>query len=218
MATSTVLLIHGLAASPVVFWRLARTLRSAGKEVVFHRYPSCWKSIDEHVDDLQRHVNSILQTQNDSLSIIGHSLGGILAAEMLARSELSGISQFISIASPHRGSHVARWMSQQRVFRWCTPLVELAENQDGLNLLSNRQTRVRSVEELNLAASQICNLSANKDRVIRPGNAIMNDVIHHAVTPGGHIDTLFFHETQQQVLRFLNHGTLRSDAYPNAVV
>jgi pimeloyl-ACP methyl ester carboxylesterase len=115
---STVVLVHGLDDPGMVWMNLAPSLDRNGFGVWILTYPN-----DQPADDSARFFMEQLQTSElskiDSISIVAHSMGGLVTREMLTdpglayrpkahRGELPHIDQFIMVGTPNHGSELVR--------------------------------------------------------------------------------------------------------------
>jgi triacylglycerol esterase/lipase EstA (alpha/beta hydrolase family) len=99
-----VLLIHGLNASSSDWYLLAPEMRQAGLEVytidLAYFFPK--NGYEKSVQKILKKANQILQT-HDTLSIVGHSLGGVAALDTVNR--LDGrVKKLITVNSPLNGT------------------------------------------------------------------------------------------------------------------
>lgn len=115
---STVVLVHGLDDPGIIWMNLAPTLESNGFDVWILTYPN-----DQPADDSARFFREQLEAselaQIDSISVVAHSMGGLVTREMLTdpglayrqkahRGELPLIAQLIMVGTPNHGSELAR--------------------------------------------------------------------------------------------------------------
>jgi len=112
-----VVLIHGLDDPGLVWMNLAPALHAAGHGVSVMEYPN-----DQPVRDSARAFFEALQSLSaqgvGSLSIVAHSMGGLVSREMLSNPAFSceqpacsmpRVRQLIMVGTPNHGSHIARF-------------------------------------------------------------------------------------------------------------
>ncbi len=104
-----VLLIHGFACNRAVWWALIPILRSAGfAPVRAMNLEPLLGGIDQHAAAVERELRSLQQqTGSARVTIIAHSMGGLVARASLSVAGPNVIAQIITIASPHHGTAVA---------------------------------------------------------------------------------------------------------------
>jgi pimeloyl-ACP methyl ester carboxylesterase len=102
---ATVILVHGLWTPSAVCSLHARWLAQRGYRTLRFGYPSVRRTLAENADSLQRFVAA---TPARDIHLVGHSLGGLLILEMLARVGDSRLQRVVLLGTPCQGSHCAR--------------------------------------------------------------------------------------------------------------
>lgn len=104
-----VVLLHGLFRSKDSFGKMKKTLEINGFQTASLNYPSTRQSISAHADSLEQLMNSLEDVK--SVSFVTHSLGGIVARELLARDsewkKRIRLERLVMTAPPNRGSVAA---------------------------------------------------------------------------------------------------------------
>ena len=112
--------VHGPAGGPVVIilpgylenggkmsW-LGRRLGDDGFRVHLLDFPSTTLPVHQNASWLVDQLACIRKEEGvESVHIVGHSMGGVVARRA-ALSDCDGVARVICIASPHRGTHLAR--------------------------------------------------------------------------------------------------------------
>ena len=101
-----VVLIHGLGRSRIAMEVLARRLRSAGFVAESVGYRSCGLSLTHAIEAVDRAVTGLARGW-DVLHLVGHSLGGIIAAAIALRRTDLPVGRVVVIGTPMRGSALA---------------------------------------------------------------------------------------------------------------
>ena len=115
---SIVILVHGLDDPGRIWMNLAPALDEDGLAVWILTYPNDQPVVDSARYFLTQLAGSELAT-TDRVSIVAHSMGGLVTREMLtdpaldygaksARGELPAVDQFIMVGTPNHGSELAR--------------------------------------------------------------------------------------------------------------
>lgn len=104
-SATTVILVHGLWTPSVVCSLHARWLAQRGYRTRRFGYPSVRGTLAENAEALQRFVTA---TPARDIHLVGHSLGGLLILEMLARTADPRLRRIVLLGTPCQGSHCAR--------------------------------------------------------------------------------------------------------------
>lgn len=114
---SDVVLVHGLDDPGMVWMNLAPALHAAGHGVSVLNYPN-----DQAVRDSAQLFAELLQSgpvrQSDEITIVAHSMGGLVSRELLSRPSLAcdgpacrrpRVTRLIMIGTPNHGSYLAHF-------------------------------------------------------------------------------------------------------------
>jgi triacylglycerol lipase len=104
--TRPVLLVHGFAGTKSSWALVANALKARGVAVEAMSYPPLGTSVQQLAERLVAEVERILMaTGTDKVHLVGHSLGGVVIAQAIADSRLTGrIDTVITLGSPFGGS------------------------------------------------------------------------------------------------------------------
>jgi len=105
-----VLLVHGVLCNAGVWTSMRRRLAAAGVGPLYAiSYGPPLASIELFADQLARKIDAILAgTGARSVTLVAHSMGGLVARAYLRRYGPAKVRQAIMIGAPHRGSVHAR--------------------------------------------------------------------------------------------------------------
>ena len=103
-APEAVVLVHGLWLHGVAFAAQRRRLARCGFAVHAFSYPSVRRGLAANSDELARYVARLPAA---SIALLGHSLGGLIVLDMLARNPDPRIRRVVLMGSPCAGSHCA---------------------------------------------------------------------------------------------------------------
>ena len=108
-SNNAVVLIHGLAAHRMLMWPLARKIRRAGYRSFNFGYRSWLWSIEHHAARLRQFLEKLERDEQfDTLHIVAHSMGGIVARTALLDADLRKFGRLVMLGSPNDGSPAAR--------------------------------------------------------------------------------------------------------------
>ena len=104
--TRPVLLVHGFAGTKSSWVLVANALKARGAPVEAMSYPPVGTSVQQLAEQLVAEVERILATTGaDKVHLVGHSLGGVVIAQAIADSRLTGrVDTVITLGSPFGGS------------------------------------------------------------------------------------------------------------------
>lgn len=114
-----VILIHGIDDPNKAWMNLAPALAKSGFAVKIMLYPND-QPISESAHFFQNQLQNLYKNNPKSLSIVAHSMGGLVAREMLTaptlayadkvkNGQLPKIDQLIMVGTPNHGSEMARF-------------------------------------------------------------------------------------------------------------
>lgn len=122
-----VLLIHGLARSPLSLWSLEWRLQQIGCGTEQFGYVALTETYDRIVERLQVRLHAL--SSRGPYSIVAHSLGGLLVRSALGLTHISPPTHIIMLGTPNQPPRLAAHAWQLQPFRWFS-------GQCGLNLAS----------------------------------------------------------------------------------
>ena len=103
------LLVHGYGCSRGVWWLLRRRLEAAGHTVATVSLFPSYTSIGKLVPRLHQRIEEVCAaTGSRQLTLVGHSMGGLVCRSYLARHGSARVDKLITLATPHAGTELAR--------------------------------------------------------------------------------------------------------------
>lgn len=114
-----VILIHGIDDPNKVWMNLAPALSSSGFAVKIMLYPND-QPISSSAKFFQTHLQKLYKTNSKNISIVAHSMGGLVTREMLTapnlnyadkvtKEKLPKVDHLIMVGTPNHGSEMARF-------------------------------------------------------------------------------------------------------------
>mgnify|MGYP001214782524 FL=1 len=103
------LLVHGYGCNRGIWWWLRPRLEAAGHVVATISLEPPWGGIDGFAGQLHARIEAVCAaTGAPRVTLVAHSMGGLVSRAYLARHGDARVARLISIASPHGGSQLAR--------------------------------------------------------------------------------------------------------------
>ncbi len=140
-----IVFLHGLGSHGLTM----RFLQSSISSILDHETHSfSYYSITSDIDSITRYMEGVFNTKfahGDDVCIIGHSLGGIIAAKLASSSLLRcKVSKIITLGTPHYGAILASKIINKLPFiKYVFPIVgELSTNSDKLDYTIDRDCKV----------------------------------------------------------------------------
>ncbi|MFZ2267353.1 MAG: alpha/beta fold hydrolase [Azonexus sp.] len=104
-----ILLVHGYGVSRGCWWSLRRRLEAAGHTVATLSMVPAYTSMGKLVPQLKQRIEEVCQaTGAKQLTLVAHSMGGLVCRSYLARHGIEKVDQLITLATPHQGTELAR--------------------------------------------------------------------------------------------------------------
>ena len=176
-------------------WPLARQLRKNGFETKCFGYSSCRKTIQFHGQHFANFLEELHQSHRwDSISIVAHSLGGIVTRSAIADHDLAFIDRIVTLGTPHKGSTTAAWLASHGL-GFIKTLGELSDASDSF---------VNGLQEIETC--EVGAITASYDFVVRPESSTLQSAADHIVVVSGHNGLLVRPKVGRYVTSFLKTG------------
>ncbi len=105
----TLLLVHGYGCSRGVWWLLRRRLEAAGHTVATVSLAPPYTSMGKLVPQLNQRIEEVCAaTGSKKLTLIAHSMGGLICRSYLARHGTHRVKCLLTLATPHAGSLLSK--------------------------------------------------------------------------------------------------------------
>ncbi|HAY79688.1 MAG TPA: hypothetical protein DCY79_07770 [Planctomycetaceae bacterium] len=195
MKSTTVVLIHGLAAGRWMLRPLERHLQACGYRTANWGYPSILRDIPWHARRLSQKLAALERSSEvRQVQLVTHSMGGIVARTALLEAPLPKAKRLVMLAPPNHGSSVAAVLS--RGLGWvCQPLAQLGHGEDSYVNALPPPTGI-----------QVGIIAATHDRVVSVDSTRLSTAADHWAVASGHNSLLFRRDVAQNVSNFLCHG------------
>jgi pimeloyl-ACP methyl ester carboxylesterase len=104
-----IVLLPGFSENAGALWWFARKLHRRGFRPVLIDFPSTFDSIPDNVAFLRQRLSVLRSaTGSERVAIVAHSMGGVVARALVLSEPEHGVLTVIALASPFRGTHLAR--------------------------------------------------------------------------------------------------------------
>ncbi len=105
----TVVVVHGLWMPGTETVLLRHRLESAGFDTISFSYHSLAADVE---DNATRLADLVREITSDSIHLVGHSLGGVIAVKAMQEHGLETVGRIVCLGSPLRGSAAGRRLSR----------------------------------------------------------------------------------------------------------
>ena len=104
-----ILLVHGYGVSRGCWWSLRRRLEAAGHTVATLSMVPAYTSMGKLVPQFKQRIEDVCQaTGAKQVTLVAHSMGGLVCRSYLARHGIEKVGKLITLATPHQGTELAR--------------------------------------------------------------------------------------------------------------
>ncbi len=160
-----ILLVHGYGCSRGVWWLLRRRLEAAGHTVASVSLAPPYISLGRLEPLLNQRIEEVCAaTGSRQVTLICHSMGGLIARCYLARHGRDRVARLITLATPHVGSDLSRigfgqnsremttgslWLQDMAAERLAVPAVSLRNAYDNYVMPQDNQ-RLPGAQDIEL--------------------------------------------------------------------
>ena len=196
-----VLLLHGIWNAKAWLAPLARRLRGEGFEVEVFGYPSVLGGPDIAVPQLVARLR-----EKESVMMLGHSLGGLIALEALHREPDLPVTRVVCLGTPLRGSGAARGLAGNA---WTAPALGRSAG-----LLQAGFDRWEGKAQVGMVAGNVphglgryfARFDGDSDGTVALEETRLPGLCDHCVVASSHSGLVFSAEAARQAVHFLKHG------------
>ncbi len=118
MPKETVVLVHGLWMNSLSQFFIGKQLKKAGFNTAYFSYPTVFGSLEHNSEKLHKYLEKLASEQK-TIHLTAHSLGGFVVLAALKKGQLANIGRVVLYGSPVNGSIVCQKFKYYRIARWC---------------------------------------------------------------------------------------------------
>jgi len=212
---NNVICIHGIWSHGVALTLIKRRLRKEyGMNVLAFNYRSVRGTLDENAAALTRFIH---KTGFDSVHIVGHSLGGVIALRMLANDPEAVPGRVVCIGSPLTGSRAAAFLSTQewgeRILGRSLPagVVHEAANEWASHVCDHRDVGVIAGTVGLGMGRLVTTFDGDNDGSVAVSETQLDGAKDHICMPVSHKTMLISADVVDQIAAFLKRGEFLRD-------
>lgn len=179
--------------------KVCEKLSSVGYRAINWGYPTLCSSVETTAKRLQETLHALQQdTTVRTINFLTHSMGGIIARQLIQHGPVEKIRRMVMLAPPNAGSHLTR--VSLGPFRSLLPAIE--QIRESTDSFVNQLNDLRGVEVGVIAAA--------RDFIVRVENTQLADQRDHRVIPCTHFGLPTCDTAIRLSLDFLQHGGFES--------
>jgi pimeloyl-ACP methyl ester carboxylesterase len=199
-----VVLVHGLWMTGAVCALLARRLRACGFEPLLFSYPSVRVTLEQVAQRLERFVH---ERSPGPVHFVGHSLGGLVVLELLARAPSVPAGRVVLLGSPSTSSLAAEQLVGSRAGRMLAgSALPQWRAERGLEVARRVETGAIAGTARFGVASLVVTLPRPNDGAVTVAETQLPGLRDHLVLHVTHSGLLVSARVARQVCAFLTHG------------
>jgi len=202
---TTVIVVHGLWLPGSETLSLRHRLRAAGYSPVLFRYRTLADDLDTSAARLADFVSA---STDDTIHLVGHSLGGLVIFKMLKAHDDPRIGRAVCIGSPFTGSvsgrNLLRLPGGARLLG--RAMAQCLAEAPGWRWNSRRELGIIAGSRALGAGRLIGHLPAPSDGTVSVAETRLPGASDHLVLPVTHFSMLWSRAVADQVIAFLRRG------------
>jgi hypothetical protein len=210
-----VVIIHGILSNPLIMKPLENKFQDAGYKTYNYGYHSTKKNIRQQGVDFAEWLNENIQY--GKFYLVSHSMGNLVGREMENYDSTLKIIRWVMIAPPNHGSEYADTLDNIFFYKWITKT-------PGQELLATSDAHYKSLPspdcEFGIIAGGKKNdkgynpfIDADNDGEVRVDEAFLKGAKDFIILEHSHTPMLFYEDTFQQCLYFIEHGCFKNKKY-----
>ena len=189
-----ILLVHGHFSNRGLWVKFRKRIAAVGVGPIYTiSFTPYFGELDEFAAQLAARIETICgETGAVQVTLIGHSMGGLVCRRFLTMHSRSRIAKLVTLGTPHHGSHYARWLLGKNA-------QQMRIGSDWLNTLARAEAPTRQPPTL-------CLYSLYDEIISPPESGILVWARNVPITAVGHFGLVFSEVAACEVTRFLAKG------------
>lgn len=208
--TRDVLLLHGLWMNRYAMLPLARRIERAGFRPHALTYRSVARGLDDHVARIER---ALADLRVESVHVVAHSMGGVVAAAWLAAAPRPRADRVVLLGSPVAACHAGRQIAGHPAWRAALGAsVEVWRNHRGAALPKGVTAgAIAGTGRIGIGRFFV-DLPEPNDGVVMVSETRVPGLAGHLVLPVSHSAMLVDRTVARETVHFLRHGRFQTPA------
>ena len=187
-----ILLVHGYFSNRGLWVKFRQRIAAAGMGPVYTiSFTPYSGDLDEFAAQLVARIESICaETGAARVTLIGHSMGGLVCRRLLTMHAHSRIAKLVTLGTPHHGSHYSRWL--------------VGKNAQQMRIGSDWLASLALAEAPTQRPPTLC-LYSHFDEIISPSESgILAWARNVPIAATGHYGLVFSEVAANEVIQFLS--------------
>lgn len=203
----TIVLMHGIADSPIRMKRLEQRFRKQGYDVLNLAYPSTTEPLAALADSVHRAIFERGLYDGRTLHFVTFSMGGLAVHHYLRRHRPESLGRVVMIAPPARGSAIADALHRLPPYRWFYGPAgqELTSGACANGITADYPVGVIAGNR-SLSPIGSLMLDGPDDGRVSVADTAVSGMRDHIVLPRSHLLIAFSHDAFEQAHAFLTTG------------
>lgn len=201
-----ILLVHGHFSNRGLWVKFRQRIAAVGIGPVYTiSLTPYFGDLDEFAAQLAARIETICaETGVTQVTLIGHSMGGLVCRRYLTMHSGSRIAKLVTLGTPHHGSYYSRWL--------------LGKNAKQMRIGSDWLDSLARAEAPTQRPPTLCLYSLFDEIISPPESGILVGARNVPITAVGHFGLVFSEVAASEVIRFLTefdgrstHGSSRAE-------
>lgn len=209
----TVILLHGLFMDSFSMRRVQRNFIEEGFDTYIFSYPTVQFNHNVTLENLHNLITQLLDLKNTNITLVGHSMGGLVARLYQTTYNNSHVKRIITLGTPHNGSHVAKYLINTKLGK-----ILGTSGQSGIIDVIPEWSEVcplgcvigESKIGVNTILSPFHGRYGHSDGNVFFEEALLHNCTDHKVVPYSHTTLILYKQVVQDCIHFIhNHRFLK---------
>jgi len=198
MPIQKIVVLHGLYMSGLVMRPLCRRLEKQGYEILNLSY----NTLSPDIEAISAQIDTFIADQKAAL--ICHSMGGLIARHYLERGSRQSrqVEIVITLGTPHKGSSLARELSQTKLKKMLKNSLDYLLNENGHWPFEARLYSVAG--DLPIGLMPLLHKGSNSDGTVLIDETCLTGMTEHKTFPLSHTSLIYSRRVLAYILEVLS--------------